>query len=728
MKIYLFSKTKKVLRCVSEDIVGDIQLKSFRFFSPSLKYPMPSKQVVRWLKENEVFLSADILTRGSNAEEALRKRGIPFKKISLCPSCLMKDRITISLGLCSECLGKEVSGGLSEHFNFMQLSKEGFYFDEIKPKYKKTELKVDELNISQEFKEILLEKGIKKLLPIQELAVKSGLLEGVNLLIVSATATGKTLIAELAGVEKALRGKKFLFAVPLVALANQKYEEFKIYEKLGLKVAIRVGISRIKEEEGLRVEEDLEEADIIVGTYEGIDGLIRKRKLKNVGIVAIDEIHNLGDKDRGAELYGFINRIKFLFPEVQLIFLSATIGNPEEIAQLLGAKLLIYNDRPIPLKRYVIFTENKLKEIKKLVLDEFRKISKFGYRGQSIVFTNSRRNSHKIASYLNMFVPARAYHAGMPYIKRKSIELEFASQKIACIVATGALASGVDFPASQVIFESLYMGNKPLTVNEFHQMLGRAGRPLYHEEGRAIVLIERNIWDSSGGEDSLASKLLREDYEPISLEYEEESILEQELANYFIGMKISEESKRKLEKLNLLGKLGKICVEYFLKPNEALYINSSLSEDPIDIAVTLEPFMNVYLSPKMKQKLEDSYKVRISSRYFDGIGVIFENPKKEFEKFLNLVVEDFLFCRCEEFPYCIHGNLELSKKIIELRLSGKRIDEIPRFLRKYEMVIYPGDVFDWLDSIIRKLEAIEAFGKKTEELRKRLENPHVRDS
>lgn len=65
------------------------------------------------------------------------------------------------------------------------------------------------------------------LLPIQYLAIKNGLMKDKNLLVVSATASGKTLVGELAGIPKAMNGKKFIFLTPLVALANQKYRDFK---------------------------------------------------------------------------------------------------------------------------------------------------------------------------------------------------------------------------------------------------------------------------------------------------------------------------------------------------------------------------------------------------------------------------------------------------------------------------------------------------------------------
>jgi len=85
---------------------------------------------------------------------------------------------------------------------------------------------VDNLNIPRAFKNILREK-IEYLLPVQIMALNEGLLFNENLLVVSQTASGKTLIAELAGITRALQNRKFVYLSPLVALANQKYRQFK---------------------------------------------------------------------------------------------------------------------------------------------------------------------------------------------------------------------------------------------------------------------------------------------------------------------------------------------------------------------------------------------------------------------------------------------------------------------------------------------------------------------
>jgi len=82
------------------------------------------------------------------------------------------------------------------------------------------------LPVREELKKILLQQ-MDELMPVQALSVGAGLLDRKNQLIISATATGKTLVGELAGLQNILNNKgRMLFLVPLVALANQKYEQF----------------------------------------------------------------------------------------------------------------------------------------------------------------------------------------------------------------------------------------------------------------------------------------------------------------------------------------------------------------------------------------------------------------------------------------------------------------------------------------------------------------------
>ncbi|ERG98702.1 MAG: superfamily II helicase, archaea-specific [Haloquadratum sp. J07HQX50] len=408
-------------------------------------------------------------------------------------------------------------------------------------------VKTDELSLHPAL-QTRLNHRFSSLLPVQSLAVNNGLFDGDDQLVVSATATGKTLIGELAGINRSLNGKgKLLFLVPLVALANQKHEDFT--ERYGelVDVTIRVGASRINDSNaGFDPS-----ADVVVGTYEGIDHALRTGKdLGDIATVVIDEIHTLKEGERGHRLDGLISRLKYYcesrqaeqaaYTGAQWIYLSATVGNPETLAERLHAKLIEFEERPIPIERHVTFADNREKPeiIDKLVQRAFDTTSSKGYRGQTIVFTNSRRRCHDIAR--KMQYDAAPYHAGLDYSQRKRVEHQFGEQEIAAVITTAALAAGVDFPASQVIFDSLAMGIEWLSVQEFEQMLGRAGRPDYHDEGTVYVLVEPDgVYHNSmeRTEDELAFTLLKGEMEPVMTRYDQSAAVSETLANIVVAGK-----------------------------------------------------------------------------------------------------------------------------------------------------------------------------------------------
>lgn len=142
-------------------------------------------------------------------------------------------------------------------------------YDTIRTNPASATVRIKSLPLQKKFKEMLLEKS-ETLLPVQALSIEAGLLEGKNQFVVSATATGKTLIGEMAGIQNLFNKKgKMLYLVPLVALANQKYEQFKErYSKLGFTTSIKIGAILIKTSQRVKMQTS-PGADIIVGTYEG---------------------------------------------------------------------------------------------------------------------------------------------------------------------------------------------------------------------------------------------------------------------------------------------------------------------------------------------------------------------------------------------------------------------------------------------------------------------------
>ena len=190
-----------------------------------------------------------------------------------------------------------------------------------------------------------LEPRIKTLRPAQYKAIDAGLFDDKNLLICTPTASGKTLVAELAIMNAIFHDRgKCVYVVPLRALANEKYNFFKKVHSF--KTALTSG----------DVDSDdsyLDKYDLIITTSEKFDSLIRHKTpwLGRVKVVIIDEIHLLNDADRGPTLEVLITILRKVLKRLQLIGLSATIGNPEELADWLNAELIVDHWRPVELKK-----------------------------------------------------------------------------------------------------------------------------------------------------------------------------------------------------------------------------------------------------------------------------------------------------------------------------------------------------------------------------------------
>jgi helicase len=203
-------------------------------------------------------------------------------------------------------------------------------------------------NLPKKLYDILI-KDIEKLRPAQEKAVSAGLFDDKNLVICTPTASGKTLIAEMAGVKGIIEGMgKTIYVVPLKALANEKFKEFK--NKYGKLFRIALSIGDIDSADPYLVD-----YDFIFTTSEKLDSLIRHHSpwLKYVKTVIIDEVHLMNDPGRGPTLEILITILRKLLPGMQLIALSATIGNAEELAEWLDASLVQDSWRPVKLEEGV---------------------------------------------------------------------------------------------------------------------------------------------------------------------------------------------------------------------------------------------------------------------------------------------------------------------------------------------------------------------------------------
>ena len=575
----------------------------------------------------------------------------------------------------------------------------------------------------------LVRAKISYLLPVQARSLNAGLLSGMSQLVSSATASGKTLVAEMAGVMALSSGKRFFYLTPLVALANQKYEEFRRKFGKNYGVSIRVGMSRIKSpEDPVVIDTDIG-ADIVVATYEALDFVLRSGgTVGDIGCVVIDEIHMLGDPDRGYRLAGLIARLKTLCPLAQIVGLSATIGNTNELARELDLLPIVYEKRPIPLERHIIFKQDNRKQevIKRLVEKEWIQVSGTGYHGQTMVFTNSRLKCSQLSGYLAAKgIKAAGYHSGLSYAERKRIERGYWRQELQCVVTTAALSAGVDFPASTVILESMVMGIESLSVGEFHQMLGRAGRPGYHERGKVYLLVDPLKQARGESEDTIAFSLLDGTVEDVEVELDDERELEELLACMATGhTPLSEFNEHALWPLPLekvqvleqhgmvkkgsLTQLGRAVSSSFLSVKEAMRIRASMRKDPLDIVVELLPYESVYLSQGLHSMLKTG-----SFRLFSGeVLEKLENadsvsrlPSQGREMILKIMMA-FFACDCGD-PFCEHPAQEFARLVLDLRMSGMSPRAISaHFGKEYDLLLYAGDIFSYLDQTVHKLEAV----------------------
>ena len=142
---------------------------------------------------------------------------------------------------------------------------------------------------------------------------------------------------------------KLVYIVPLKALASEKFKNFK--ERYpNLRIALSIGDLD-------SADPYLAEYDIIVTVAEKLDSLIRHHTpwLSDVATVVVDEVHLINDVHRGPTVEILITILRKLLKKVQLIALSATIGNPEELAEWLQANLVIDNWRPVKLHKGIYF-------------------------------------------------------------------------------------------------------------------------------------------------------------------------------------------------------------------------------------------------------------------------------------------------------------------------------------------------------------------------------------
>ena len=431
-------------------------------------------------------------------------------------------------------------------------------------------MKIEKLDLPKSAIEFLKSEGLTKLYPPQNDAIKAGLLKGKSVLVSAPTASGKTLIATLAIISYLSKNKgKVIYLSPLRALAAEKFLEFKKLEKISIGNKIKVGISTGDYE---NIEKKLEKNNVLILTNEKMDSIIRHEAewIDEIGLVISDEIHLIGDDSRGPTLEMILTHLKELEHKPQILGLSATITNSHEIANWLGCKLVDSKWRPVPLFEGVydgglvtmsdgttfevantirgipidlgvqcvqeggqslIFAETRIRSkslaikavevieqlLEKKELDELEKISK------KILTNNEQTDLVKTLAIL-VKKGVAFHHAGLNQTCRQIIETEFRKGTIKLLSSTPTLAAGVNLPARRVVISNINRynakvgANRPISVLEYKQLCGRAGRPQYDKFGESIVV-------GNGNGEEILEHYIKGEPEPIESKITEDKSL-----------------------------------------------------------------------------------------------------------------------------------------------------------------------------------------------------------
>lgn len=362
-----------------------------------------------------------------------------------------------------------------------------------------------------------------------------------NVLLGAPTGSGKTIAAEMAmfRVFNKYPTSKVVYIAPMKALVRERIEDWKIRieEQLGKKVVELTG----------DVTPDMRaiaQADLIVTTPEKWDGVSRswqnRSYVQKVAILIIDEIHLLGE-DRGPVLEVIVSRTNFISSHtsktVRVVGLSTAMANARDLADWLGiGQVGLFNFRPsvrpVPLEVHIhgFPGQHYCPRMASMNKPTFQAIRSHSPAKPVLIFVSSRRQTRLTALDLIAFLATEdnpkqwlhqdereieaiiatvrdsnlkltlafgigMHHAGLHERDRKTVEELFVNCKIQVLIATSTLAWGVNFPAHLVVIKGTeYYDGKSrryvdYPITDVLQMMGRAGRPQFDDQGKAVILV-----------------------------------------------------------------------------------------------------------------------------------------------------------------------------------------------------------------------------------------------
>lgn len=434
---------------------------------------------------------------------------------------------------------------------------------------------------------------------VECLSLKNVIQNNTNLVYSAPTSAGKTLVAEILAIKTILeRKKKVIFILPFVAVVREKMFYFQdILETSGIRVEGFMG--------SYNPPGGFERVQFAVCTIEKANNLVNRmleeNTLSDIGAVIVDEMHLLGDSNRGYLLELLLTKIKYMCTKdtninIQIIGMSATLPNLDVLAKWLDAELYMTDFRPVPLYEQVyadfVIYDSKLNVLRRLMplpdigtdTDNILQLclETIAKNCSVIIFCPTKNWCENLAqqiasafcklsssnstlrvqlnpvaihelleqlkrcpvgldSILQQTVSygVAFHHAGLTMDERDIIEGGFRSNVLRVLVATSTLSSGVNLPAQRVIIRTLTFCGKPIDPLTYRQMIGRAGRMGKDISGESILICQKTEYSS-------AKKLLDAQLEPIKSCLKESGRLKRAILEVIASKVVSTQSDVKL--------------------------------------------------------------------------------------------------------------------------------------------------------------------------------------
>ncbi|XP_061931993.1 helicase POLQ-like isoform X1 [Apis cerana] len=489
-----------------------------------------STQVIHTSKNSEKYSEKTHVTEGMNSIHLLKNKQQDVKFLKRYSDTVNYNNI-IPNKIC--CLDNELK---EQNINInTNLNNDTFY------------------GLSNKIKELFLKiRGINTLYQWQDDCLNLDAIKNrKNLIYALPTSGGKTLVAEILMLQELTCNKKnAIFILPFVAIVQEKIQAMTPFAlELGFLVEEYAATKGTFPPKKRR-----KKNSIYICTIEKalglINSLIEEKRLHEIGIIVVDELHLLGENGgRGATLEVLLTKVLYINDNIHIIGMSATIGNLEEIATFLNADLYTGNFRPIEIKEYVkcdeniwlvdLKTEELLTDVKKInyryskdaaIIDPDRiagLVMDIIPEHSCLIFCSSRKNCENVALLLTKVLPKSLqdykrdkkqnllnalkneeglcpilnktinfgvvyHHSGLTSEERRLLEDAFKIGTLCVICCTSTLATGINLPARRVILRSPYIGNQFLNLSRYKQMVGRAGRAGMGNIGESILICKNN--------------------------------------------------------------------------------------------------------------------------------------------------------------------------------------------------------------------------------------------